>query len=443
MRKFFRFEKVSIILVFLLSLWLRFDHLDQFPQKGATHDEFAFAFLGQSLWQDHLPTAWSNLPVYLFPQDKYYLSANDTVYTIVRPYLDHPPLFGILSGGWALLHGEKEFWQVGLSTIRFISAILGSFSVVLLFKLAKDLYGFKTALVSSMVLATVPTYVISSRMSLAENLLIPITLTSLIVFEKLKKEENRYLVFFLGLLAGLAFLTKFVGIFVFLTLLVLFWVQPKLRKYLILFTPVAVLVGSLYFLYGFVLNPSLFWRVLTFQGSRQIGPMSFFNLFTTPLIVNKVFIDGWVYFGWFALVILLSRKEKDLSLSVPVLVYLFLFILTVDQNDPHGWYAYPFYPFLALASGKLVSEMIDRSSVLAIVFLFTAGLSAIELAYFNFFGFSPLLFRILLLLFFLPFLPCLFKIKRTELLLRPLLIFYLLIIFFLNVVSVLNFVHPA
>jgi 4-amino-4-deoxy-L-arabinose transferase-like glycosyltransferase len=434
------FKLLVILLVFLLGFLLRLHNFAQYPQRGATHDEFAFAFLGISFLQTGIPTSWSNIPVY---QNKYYLKANETYYSIVTPYFDHPPLFGLLTGGFALLNGETEFLKVKLSTIRLIPAVLGSLSIILLFKLCQSLSDFRTAVISCLIFATVPTYVISSRMSLAENLLIPEILLALILFEKLLNEERKSLVYLLGFLAGLAFLTKFVGLFVWLTLLLLFLYEPRARKHILPFSVITFLVGSVYFLYGFAFDKALFLKILSFQGAREVGPFSFLNLFLTPAIVNKIFVDGWVYFGWFALAILIYRYKENIKVVVPALCYLLVFVLTVNQQDLHGWYNYPFYPFLAIASGKLISQMLDKPSFLNIIFLLTAGLSTLNLTYFNFFGMSPTHFRILVLLFFLPFFFEFFRIRGLKRFVKRLFIFYLIVLLFLNIISVITYIHPA
>lgn len=439
-KRYLNWRIFLILLVFLLGFFLRFHNYAVYPQRGATHDEFAFAFLGVSLWQKGLPSSWSNIPIY---ENKYYLKANDTYYSIVTPYFDHPPLFGLLSGGVALLNGEKEFAQVKLSTIRLLPVALGSLSVVLLFLLSSSLYDFKTAFLSSLIYATVPTYVVSSRMVLAENLLIFEILLSLVIFEKFIKDKRKDLVYLLGVLAGLAFLTKVSGIFVFLSLLCLLFHFFRSKKKIIPFILLTVLVGSIYFLYGTALDSKLFWQILTFQGAREVGPFSFYNLFITPAIVNKIFIDGWVYFGWFALMVAIYRWQQNLKLIIPALLYLLIFVLTVNQKDLHGWYDYPFYPFLAIASGKLISEMLERPSFFNIIFLLTAGFSTLNLTYFEVFGLTPTLFRILVLFFFLPFFLVLVEKDKFNLIIKRFFLAYLILLFCLTVVSVIIYVHPA
>lgn len=434
------FKVLVILLIFLLGFLLRLHNFAQYPQRGATHDEFTFAFLGISFLQTGIPTSWSNIPIY---QNKYYLEANDTRYSIVIPYFDHPPFFGFLTGGLALLNGETDFSAVELSTIRLVPVLLGSLSIILIFLLCRSLYDFKAAVISSLVFATVPTYVISSRMALAENLLIPEILLALILFEKFVEQKKKSLVYLLGFLSGLAFLTKFVGLFVYLSLFFLFLSEPKLRKNILPLSVVAFLVGSFYFLYGLALDKNLFLKILSFQGAREVGPYSFFNLFLTPAIVNKIFVDGWVYFGWFALIILISRGKENLKVVIPALCYLLIFVLTVNQKDLHGWYNYPFYPFLAIASGKLISQMIDKPSFLNVIFLLTAGFSTLNLTYFNLFGLSPTLFRILVLLFFLPFFFEAFRIRKLDRFAQKLFVFYLAVLIFLNIVSVITYIHPA
>lgn len=426
--------------IFLLSFWLRIDKYDVYPQLGATHDEFAFGFLGVNLFQNGKLSSWSNIPLYT---DKYFLKANNTQYTIVKTYFDHPPLFGLLVGSFSLLKGEKKLTDVKLSTIRFPAVLLSSFSVVLLYYLVRSLYNSRIALLSSLIYATVPTFVVSGRMALAENLLIPFSLLALLLFQKLKKTKKIKYAYLLGVITGLAFLTKVVGIFILLAVFLLLLPIKNSQKFLIPLIIIFILIAGIYPFYGLLINKDLFPQIISFQGGREVGMFSFFNLFLTPSIVNKVIIDGWVYWGWFSIFILLLNFRENKEIGTIFLSYLFIFLITVNQKDLHGWYNYPFYPFLAVAGGKLISEFFKNNSPLKIIFFITAGISVIDSTYFNFFGYSQIQFRMLIFLFFLSFLLGLSKIRKLKIISQKLFILFIIIIFILNIISVFNFIHPA
>jgi len=71
--------------------------------SGPTRTRSAWAWLGQSLWLYHLPASWF-LPSEHLPVTRWRPRRGFPAW--VSPWLDHPPLFGLLVGGTALLAGE-------------------------------------------------------------------------------------------------------------------------------------------------------------------------------------------------------------------------------------------------------------------------------------------------------------------------------------------------
>src|SRR3989344_4025422 len=97
-------KRKSLIILFsvlLLGFVLRAHNLSTWPRLGATFDEYAWTWLGMSLIHDGVPSSWSNYAEYAdFREYKEYQNAT---FWIVKPYLEHPPLFGLIAGAFAKL----------------------------------------------------------------------------------------------------------------------------------------------------------------------------------------------------------------------------------------------------------------------------------------------------------------------------------------------------
>ncbi|MFM6515047.1 MAG: glycosyltransferase, partial [Microcystis panniformis] len=91
-----------------LGAFLRIYNYDSLPPDNWTADEYAFAWSGMSLLQTGIPTSWSWLnPTDNFPTVVW--EAKNIRYRLVTPWFDHPPLFGLLVGLFAILGGAKTF----------------------------------------------------------------------------------------------------------------------------------------------------------------------------------------------------------------------------------------------------------------------------------------------------------------------------------------------
>src|SRR3989344_8224923 len=99
-----KFQFVFIVAILALGFWLRSDNLYTWPRTGATFDEYAWTWLGISLINDNVPQSWSRHPQYSNREDIIY---QKTAFVLVKPYLEHPPLFGLVAGSYALLTGTE------------------------------------------------------------------------------------------------------------------------------------------------------------------------------------------------------------------------------------------------------------------------------------------------------------------------------------------------
>ena len=189
-----------LIIILFAALFLRFHNYSVYPQRGATSDEYTYAFLGLSLMENGIPTSWSYFGEYTDRQD---MNIDGTLFPMVTPYFDHPPLAGLIIGGWSRIRGEETFAKVKLSTIRIIPILFSMVSAVLLYMLAKNLYGSRVGLWSLAIYSVSPLFAVSHRVAVSENILTTFFLAALTIYSGWKKRVSTPLMVQLGILSGL------------------------------------------------------------------------------------------------------------------------------------------------------------------------------------------------------------------------------------------------
>ncbi len=152
----------AVLALLVAGLCLRLHGYASYPPFGANEDELAWAWQGQSLWLHHWPASWSYLPEQL-PVGV--MRTSTGVYLpYVSPFLDQPPLFGLVVGGVALLAGEQTPTQVGPEAIRLVPILLSVLVGWLLYLLAARHLGRPTALVALAAFSLSPWMVSAGRL---------------------------------------------------------------------------------------------------------------------------------------------------------------------------------------------------------------------------------------------------------------------------------------
>ncbi len=162
---------IVLISILVLGLTLRAHHYSTWPREGATFDEYAWTWLGMSLWKTGVPTSWSPHSAYTNRQS--YINPHGAAFTLVTPYLEHPPLFGLVAGGFAILAGERSFGGVEIPTIRLLALALGTISMYSVYLVAREVYGIDIGLLSCFLYAIIPSVAVGSRLVQNENFFIP------------------------------------------------------------------------------------------------------------------------------------------------------------------------------------------------------------------------------------------------------------------------------
>ncbi|HUD09781.1 MAG TPA: glycosyltransferase family 39 protein [Patescibacteria group bacterium] len=429
------FKFVSLAFVLILGFYLRYDNLYTWPRLGATFDEYAWTWLGINLIQNHVPMSWSRHPQYIYRQSIVY---QKTPFVIVKPYLEHPPLFGLVVGSFALISGAKDMYHVNLQNIRGLALILGVLSIFMVYVLAAEVYGFRIGLLSSFLYAITPTIVVGSRIVENENFFIPFFLLALFFMSKFIKTKNPWFRNIAAVICGLLTLAKVPWIAGALAIvLVLFYL--KKYKDSLKFLAIVLPIFLIYFAYGYYWDWNIFLGLWGLQLQRfDITFNSFFALFTSPYLVDRFMVDGWIYFGWFAVFLLLVKDiKKNIFVILPFLAYLAVFIFVIPNEPSHGWYRYPFYPFLTISTALFLKEYFNKNYLLTFLFLIFTGLSMLQLSWAQSLGFSFLVFRFFLILFGISALPLF--IPKTKKLSYFTSYVSLVIIFFLSMWSIKNY----
>lgn len=410
-------RKTYIILfsIVLLGLVLRADNLTKYPRLGATFDEYAWTWLGMSLIKDHVPSSWSNYEVH--KNHREYKEYQNVKFWIITPYLEHPPFFGLIAGSFAYLNGANNMYDINLEKIRPLAIALGLLSIIILFYLVRLIYDDKLALLASLIYATTPTIVIGSRLVQNENFFIPMYLLSLfLIFKFIKsKSKSNKLLFLSAVICGLLALAKVPWLAAGLSIGLILIYNRKYKQAL-LFAGIVSLIFSSFFVYGAYYNFDLFINLWRFQVERyEMAFTSIYALFTQPYLADRFLIDGWIYFGWFAFILLLIKDiKKNYIIIFGLLAYFAVFIFAIPDTPGHGWYRYPFYPFLAISISIFLRDYFNKNLLLTFFFIVLLGTSLLEASFRAQFGFSFMVFRIFLISTSITLLPLFSKNKQIK-----------------------------
>ena len=373
----------AFVLLVALGYFLRVSNYAKVPPPNSG-DEYSNAWLGLSLLQIGIPTAGTGFEPYTKPilayinVDDFYHAANAAnPASIVSPWFDHPPLFGLVPGGYGYLKGVRNFADATTAILRKPMVWLGTFNIVLLIVFASLTLNKKIALVTAAIYATDPFIVLSSRMAQAENLLITLYLLALIAYYQLLK-TNKNVYFWLAVsLSGVATLVKFSGWTIAICLVMLTLTSDNRGK---IIQSALILGGTLLFfllfpLYGYLYDWPLFAAVFFANTGRFAREgIGLFNFLMLRQNITKTFGSGWVALGWISAAMLPFLRKKDsfgLWIIVPMLSYLFVYLL-LGSGEGYGWYKFPFLPFLTLAIGSVFVWTLENFNVvydLLLVFL--------------------------------------------------------------------------
>jgi len=410
---------VLLIVILFAGGLLRHHNLSVWPREGATFDEFAWVFQGLSILNTGTPVSWS--PHAAYTNTTEYFNPQGTHFRLVKPYLEHPPLFGFIAGTFAKLRGVNTFDQVTIQRIRPLGLLMGVTSIVAVFLLANAVYGSLVGLIASGIYAILPTVVIGSRLVQNENFFIPLFLFALYFAyryiesaSKTKKLMTLHLVV-TALLCGLLPLAKMPWITASIAVIGMFIFSKKWKAAGIILGVTGAFLGA-WLIYGYSMDGVLFANLWKLQLARyDMAFDSLFILFRDPITADRLLVDGWIYFGW-AAIIWLSTKDlkKNLPIILGFLAYFAVFVFAIPSEAMHGWYRFPFYPFLAIAIAVFFKEHFNKNYLTTALSFIVIGLSMFAGSWGRIFGFSYPVFRTYLAVVAAGAMPGIIHNKRLE-----------------------------
>lgn len=329
-----------------------------------------FAWQGLHLIEDGIPVAWSTLPypdraeIYRGKID-YFGSNPEVSVRLYKPWLDQPPLWGLISGGFAHLYKADKSQIVPNSFIRTPAVIFATFTAILVFLIARSVSGYWSGIIAMFLYGTIPIFVFSSRLSVPENFIAFIfTLIVWFVLGYINNPKFRYLAI-IPVLAGLAGLSKATGYFVILFPMYFAIKQGKWKHVFYLFLATLPFV-ALFFWYGNHFDAEIFRLIIETQASRPVGFASIAWFFVSPAFDIFTMTDSWYIFCLLASAYFLfgPRLDRKYIISFAFIFWLMVVAVSGGEGDLLPWYRYPAFPFMAICGAWALQFAVKKANIL-------------------------------------------------------------------------------
>jgi hypothetical protein len=340
--------RALLVTIFLVGALLRLYHLDQFPERNRTADEYAWTWSGMTLLAEGTPRAWSWLGGYPgFPVIKW--RGND--YRIVKPWLDHPPLYPIFVGAFMHATGTHDPFAVELLPMRLSTMLLFVISFWLFYLVLKRYEDPTLTLLALAFWSVAPTAVWNGRLVMAEQLMLPLALAGWLALDRWTASQRRKWLVVLGLVCVAFPLTK-AAANAFALWLAAIAILRKDRRALLVIVGATGLGLLLYCIYGAHYGWTLFRTIVAVQSARFTNFGGFNALVFAPRVVEKPFMYLPFLLGFFELCSDL-RNNRYVELGLFAAVYCVCITFLLPWNG-YGWYLIPLYPALAFGLAAFV-----------------------------------------------------------------------------------------
>jgi len=279
----------------------------------------------------------------------------------------YPPLLDIIIALYFKVLGLSLF------SARLVSVTFGVLSVLCVFMFAYHFYGKKNAVLSSVLLASMPGFVWLCRIAMIETVLIFLFSLSLFLFFFWTRTNNVKILFFAGLTLILAVLVKYqavvAAIIMLLSFVLLF--RKKVSARLVKFLVISIIVGviiSIPFLVLYGSEAFESWSYVVMEGSEE--RLAYSNRFFLPVfyliemtypyndihpISLPIYILGLLgLFLWFW-----KRRPQDKFLLMWFFVVYVFFTLIPNKN----WrYVTIVFPVLAISASDCIMFIWDKAT---------------------------------------------------------------------------------
>ena len=370
--------------VIVLALLVRKKNYAEIPIPGQSVDEYSYSWVGLSLIENGMPVGISGIDGYEHSLPRYVnvdrffqtVSTGDPL-TINYPWMDHPPLLGLITGAYAYMSGVRVFEDTTSYIIRKPIIIISSISVALLMVFCWLNFGFLTSLLAGLIYATTPLVVLSGRMIQAENAIIPSLLLCMTCISLYIKRKKDFWLFAAAVVAGVATLFKLTGFVCHLFVLFALFGRFKEDKSLFwrdfgFFLAISLPISFLFVIYGSVYGLDNFKNILFSNYNRfyGIGPNFLIELIRNQRLTQHKFLpEVAIISGWLVFLGSMFKRSKNLGLRLTTWgLFSYLIVYIFFGSQPYGWYTFPFWPLLIIVLARFLAEGVVKGKNLMAVF---------------------------------------------------------------------------
>jgi len=311
------------------------------------------------LYLDYAPIRWDETP-HLYDG---LLFSRGYLQEFMQRSSRYPPLFTVMTAFYFKILGISVF------SSRLVAVTFGVLSIWGVFELAHRLYGPRNALISSVLLASMPGFIWLSRMALLETMLIFFFLISLLLFFSWMQTNNDRMLLLSGVTLGLAFLVKYQALVAGIVMLVsvFLWgrvhILAKIRKFsLMLIIAAAIALPWVLLTFGRAQT----WLYVLQVGSEQT--LEYSKRFPFPIFYLIEMVDPYpdihpislpIYIlALFGLGFWLWRRSPEDKFS---LIWFFLVYSIFELIPAKSWrYITLVFPILAVSASNLFLLILDK-----------------------------------------------------------------------------------
>jgi len=305
-------------------------------------------------------------------------------------YYSKPPLLAWVIGGFSFLFGNS------FEAIKIIPVSAYVLSSAVVYSIAQELYNNKKlALISGATFYLLPAVSVSSFLISTDVILILFWSLSLLFLIKVRKNPKIINFFLLGIFLGLSFLAKYAAIYFLLSLVVLIFLDEKIKKiFFNKFWYFVFFLGTSFI----ILLPNIVWNIknnwATFShtsDNASLDKISFSFLRGGEFILSQGVMIGPLLFVFFLTGLKKIKSSFDtkflLSFSLPILLIVFGESVLVRANANWAAVALVSLSILftshaySLSKKILVANNIINFCICAILFFFISTNS--NLKFFN------------------------------------------------------------
>ena len=297
----------------------------------------------------------------------------------------YPPLLDVVIALYFKVLGSSLF------SARLVSIAFGVLSVLCVFVFTYHFYGEKNALLSSILLASMPGFIYLCRIALIEAMLIFFFSFSLILFFFWVRTNDERMLFFSSVTLGLAFIAKYQALVAGIIMLVsiFFLCRKNVPTRLVKFLVVFIIAGAIIILPWFFVTYSsgMFgtWLYVLKEGSEErlmystrFSPLIFYLIeMTYPYMdIHPISLPVYV-FALLGLCLWLWRRRPQDKFSLVWFFVVYSFFTLIPNKN---WrFVVLLFPVLAISASDCILFFWDKakqsfkkniSKIVAIFFIF-------------------------------------------------------------------------